>query len=133
VESILIWDTNIIIYFLNNQIPAEGMKFLVKELQNRSPALSIITHLELLSWPRLTIDGIKTIENFLDLSEIFPFNQEIVRRPAEIRRFTKISLPDAVIAATAIENNRQLITRNVKDFIAIKGLAIFNPWDEVSL
>jgi predicted nucleic acid-binding protein len=76
---------------LNNQIPKEGMKFLVEKLQNRSPAISIITQLELLSWPRLTLDDIKTIEKFLDLSEIFPFNQEVVWRAAEIRRFRKIS------------------------------------------
>jgi len=36
----------------------------------------------------------------------------------------KLSLPDALIAATALQNNIELYTLNVKDFKFIKGLKL---------
>jgi predicted nucleic acid-binding protein len=38
-----------------------------------------------------------------------------------------ISLPDALIAATAIQHNFVLVTRNTKDFIELP-LDIYDPW-----
>jgi toxin FitB len=36
--------------------------------------------------------------------------------------------PDGLIAATALEHDLTLVTRNVKDFAAL-GVGIFNPWE----
>ncbi len=36
--------------------------------------------------------------------------------------------PDLLIAATALEHNLTLVTRNVKDFAGL-GVAILNPWE----
>jgi len=33
-----------------------------------------------------------------------------------------------MVAATAIEHDLTLVTRNVKDFAGL-GISIFNPWD----
>lgn len=41
----------------------------------------------------------------------------------------KIKLPDAIIAATALANNKILVTRNVDDFMKVKSLEIFNPFE----
>jgi predicted nucleic acid-binding protein len=38
-----------------------------------------------------------------------------------------LHVPDAQIAATALEHGLTLVTRNVKDFEGI-GVTIFNPW-----
>jgi predicted nucleic acid-binding protein len=35
---------------------------------------------------------------------------------------------DAVIAATALEHDLTLVTRNVKDFAGL-GVVLLNPWD----
>ena len=39
-----------------------------------------------------------------------------------------MSLGDAIIAATALELETELITRNVADFSHIPGLKIINPF-----
>jgi toxin FitB len=40
-----------------------------------------------------------------------------------------LHVPDAQIAATALEHGLTLVTRNVKDFDLL-GVTILNPWDE---
>lgn len=39
-----------------------------------------------------------------------------------------ISVEDAQIAAIALANKMQLATRNTRDFLAIDGLILLNPW-----
>jgi hypothetical protein len=39
-----------------------------------------------------------------------------------------ISTEDAQIAAIALAANLTLVTRNTKDFVAIDGLQVINPW-----
>jgi predicted nucleic acid-binding protein len=36
---------------------------------------------------------------------------------------------DALIAATALTNRLTLLTRNTRDFAAVEGLGLLNPWD----
>ncbi len=37
--------------------------------------------------------------------------------------------PDLFLAATALEHNLTLVTRNTKDFTSIPDLKLLNPWD----
>jgi predicted nucleic acid-binding protein len=39
-----------------------------------------------------------------------------------------LNVPDGQIAATALEHDLTVVTRNVKDFAGL-GVTIFNPWD----
>jgi predicted nucleic acid-binding protein len=41
-----------------------------------------------------------------------------------------VSAPDGLIAATALEYDLTIVTRNVKD-IAGLGVRLFNPWDDI--
>ena len=45
-------------------------------------------------------------------------------------RGTPLSMADGMIAATALEHDLAVVTRNVKDFAGL-GVTVFNPWDAV--
>ena len=53
-----------------------------------------------------------------------PVNREIADRAGRIRRETGIRLPDALIAATALEAGLGLVTRNNKDFATVRSLRL---------
>ncbi len=44
------------------------------------------------------------------------------------RQGIAVTVVDAVIAATALEHDLTLVTRNVKDFAGL-GVVLLNPWD----
>lgn len=53
----------------------------------------------------------------------------VIETVISLRKINKIKLPDAIILATAIENNLKLITRNTKDFnVAAPSDIVFNPF-----
>lgn len=53
---------------------------------------------------------------------------EIVDYTIRLRKATKIKVPDAIIAATAITMGAVLVTRNEDDFKCVENLKISNPW-----
>ena len=64
---------------------------------------------------------------------ILPVDQIIADRWGVLRaeaqsKVRPLSVVDAAIAATALEHNLSLVSRNVSDF-AIAGLAVVNPWE----
>jgi predicted nucleic acid-binding protein len=51
-------------------------------------------------------------------------DRAIAERAGRIRRETGIRLPDALIAATAVEHKLSLFTRNRSDFEKVRGLRL---------
>ena len=125
-----LWDTNITIYYLQQQFPPNAEKFIDSVLQSDLPAISAITEIELLCWKTATEDDVKVLHNFINDAIIIELEQTIKFKTAEIRKSIKIKLPDAIIAATALVYNRTLITRNTEDFKNIPGLKIINPFEK---
>lgn len=124
-----LWDTNIAIYYLQQQFPPNAEKFIDDVLQVDQPALSVITEIELMSWKTEVEKDIEVVRNFLKDSYIIDLDQAIKTKTAEYRKTFGIKLPDAIIAATAVNNELTLLTRNHRDFAKCKGLKIINPFD----
>ena len=61
-----------------------------------------------------------------------PFRELVVDRPVaeragRVEREFQLRMPDALIAATALENGLTLTTRNRKDFDRVRGLRLRTP------
>ncbi len=68
------------------------------------------------------------IEEFVSLAAVIPLDKAAEKKTIELRRkYRKLKLGDAIIAATAILNKLTLITNNTKDFVYIKDLRIIDP------
>ncbi len=125
-----LWDTNVAIYYLQQQFPPNAEVFIDSVIQESTPAISAITEIELLSWKSATTKDIVTLQNFISDSWIFELDQPVKAMAAEIRRKHAIKLADAVIAATALVFDLKLLTRNIEDFNKIDKLEIINPWNQ---
>ena len=55
---------------------------------------------------------------------------EIAERTISIRKSLRIKVPDAIIAATALEYSLQLVSRNEEDFAQIQDLKLVNPFKQ---
>ena len=71
--------------------------------------VSVITEIELLSYPLLSNDENDRIRAFLDDIAIAGINNEIVTATISLRRKFRLRLPDAVIAGTALALNAVLL------------------------
>ncbi len=126
-------DTNIIVYTMNGLEPAAEF---MKTAQNEEIIYSVIVEAELFSSWKLTEEDINDLREILDLGEIIEVNSSLALKAAELRRLSKVNfnrslkLPDALIAATAMEHAAVLATRNEDDFnhLADYGLKLFNPF-----
>lgn len=122
-------DTNILIYHFADTIPKKEVNK-IEEIFRTSFNISILTKIEFLGWEKHTEEGFEKAREFIGFANVFSLTDEIVDLTIDIRRQSKIKLPDAVIAATALNNNLILVTRNDNDFKDIKGLEIYNPFSE---
>ena len=118
---------NILIYYLNNSIPENKVGKIEKILET-SYNISTITKIEVLGWHKITPDIKNKIEIFLNEASIIYIDKNIENKAIEIKQLFKVAVPDAIIAATAIERNMTIVTRNENDFDKIKEIKIYNPF-----
>jgi toxin FitB len=90
---------------------------------------STVTKIEVLGYHKLTFDQTKRLEPFFGKSLIIPMDDEIEKVAISLRSQKRMGLGDAIIGATALVYDFELVTRNVKDFDWITGLKIINPFD----
>ena len=124
-----IWDTNTVIYYLQQQFPPSAEKFMDDLVNKASPVISAITEIELLCWKSATEKDLEVLHSFIEDALVIELEQPIKYKTADLRKKHVIKLPDAIIAATALVYELTLISRNVSDFNNIDGLQLINPWD----
>ena len=121
----MILDSNIVIYAVQ-----PGFDDLNDFILQNEVVVSAITFLEVLGFHRLDALEKTKLEFFFAGIDILPLEQRIVQRAIVLRQQRKMSLGDALIAATALEHDSVLVTRNIKDFDWIEGLSLHNPIDK---
>jgi predicted nucleic acid-binding protein len=118
-------DTNFIINYFKGFFKADAGKF-TDSVINDTTFISVITRMELLSWKSLNPKDEEVIKEFISDSTVFSLEESIINRTILLRKSFAIKLPDAIIAATALVHDMQLITHNLKDFTNIPGLIVLN-------
>jgi hypothetical protein len=89
---------------------------------------SVISKVEVLGYPKLNKEGIIAIENILQYLEMLLVSHVAAEIAVKLHQQRKTSLGDAFIAATCLEHNLPLATRNTKDFDWIEDLTVYNPF-----
>ena len=109
-------DTNALIYLLN------GNPCMTPYL-DKSLVYSVISEMELLSYPGITESEENSIKSLLADCEEIALSTGIKEKTIELRKKYRTKLPDAIVAASAIVKGLPLIT-------ADKG---FNQIEELNL
>jgi|SRR5579863_5259128 predicted nucleic acid-binding protein len=99
-------DTNAVLYFLGGRL-AHG-------LPNGQYFISVISEIELLSYPLLDQSAQSKIEKFLSGITIIGLSQAVKTQAILLRRTHQLKLPDAIVAATALSLGATLITNDSK-------------------
>ena len=123
-----VFDSNILIYYLNSALPDTGRQ-LVGQGILRTSYISVITRIEILCGIDKAIPIPQPVTDLLNQFREQPFTEAIIQQCIDIRRNQRIKLPDAIIAATALHLQLPLVTRNIGDFKNIETLTTINPFD----
>lgn len=121
-EDRILVDTNVIIYVLH------GNREVASLIHSKYAYLSVISELELLSFPKIEKKEEFVIQSFIKEMNLIGLNEVIKRETIRLRRAYGLKLPDSIIAATALYLNCPLITAD-GDFSKVSelDLRLVNP------
>ena len=118
----MILDSNLIIYSARAEYP--GLRRLI---HGDGFAVSSISIVEVLGYHKLDQHTRDEFEKFFAAADVLPITDAIIAVAVKVRQARKMSLGDALIAATALASDGKLLTHNVKDFAWIPGLTVVDP------
>jgi hypothetical protein len=99
-------DTNVALYLLGGRLAAP--------LPEGEYGVSVITEMELLSWPSLTKEEEARVNAFLSTVTLCDLTPVIRTRAVRLRREERLKLPDAIVCATALEHDTELWTNDAR-------------------
>ncbi|MCK5524547.1 MAG: type II toxin-antitoxin system VapC family toxin [Thiomargarita sp.] len=99
-------DTNIILYLLGGR--------LAEPLPEGHYYVSVMTEIELLSYPVLDTQAEQQIRDFLTQLTLINLDEPIKTKAIQLRRQHTLKLPDAIIAATALTLNVPLLSNDLR-------------------
>ncbi|WP_292700418.1 MULTISPECIES: type II toxin-antitoxin system VapC family toxin [unclassified Nostoc] len=105
-QALIFLDTNVVLYFLGGR--------LVNPLPSGQYFISVITEIELLSYPSLSLEEETQIIDFLNKITVVDIDNNIKNLTIAFRKQYRLRLPDAIIVATAKSLNTILFTNDVK-------------------
>jgi toxin FitB len=119
----MILDTNIVIY--STQPQYQTIRDFIQ--QNLPLGVSGATYIEALGFPRITGQERTLLEALFQTFEWLDIDRPVLDRAVTLRQQRRMSLGDAIVAATALVYDRTLVTRNTADFQWITGLRLLDP------
>jgi predicted nucleic acid-binding protein len=120
-------DSNILIYAASGASPA--IAFLDQAVAAEWIGYSAIARLEVFGYPSLQANDAAKLDRLLQCFTEVDINRAVINRAIAVRQSNPIKTPDAIVAATALLMNAQLVTRNTADFRRVSGLELVNPFD----
>jgi predicted nucleic acid-binding protein len=103
----IVFDTCAIVKLLEGKY---SLASLGEDIDEAEQFTSGIVRMELLAKPNISLNEEEQIRGFLAETIVIPLNETVEKIAVEIRRNTKIKLPDCIVAATAIVLNAILLT-----------------------
>jgi len=100
----------------------EGKEF-TKAFLEQTVAVSIITEIELMGFPKITEGEKRKLTSLLRSCEVIGLNPEVKDLAITLRQKQRVKVPDAIIAATSLFLGVPLVTSDT-DFRNIKGIDI---------
>jgi len=82
---------------------------------------SVVTRCELFAGHEMEEE---TVQRLLEPFEELQVDRPVAERAGRLRRAGGLRTPDALIAATALEHQLVLVTRNARDFRPARGLIL---------
>lgn len=125
-EKKILIDTNIFIDHLRGYTPAVDF---FSSLSQKEVLFSAITESELLAGSiNQSTEKRELLLQFLEQWTKISVDNPLAVTAGDLSRVYKMDIPDAIIAASALQEGSVLITRNIKDFQKIKGLKVIAPY-----
>jgi tRNA(fMet)-specific endonuclease VapC len=128
-------DTDVVIDHLTNQADATE---LLEHLSSDGIAISVVSYMEAYQGVLRSVDRQRAnaqLEAFLASTPILPFSPRVAVRCAELReqlsqegRRIRARALDLMIAATGLEHDLTLVTRNTRDYSDIPGI-VLHGWE----
>jgi predicted nucleic acid-binding protein len=118
-------DSNVIIDYAANLLPQKGID-LAESIFNTDFLTSVIVKIEVLGFADVPAK-LSAMEEFLHTANILPLDNALTQKAILLRRkYKKLKLGDAIIAATAIMYELTLVSRNINDFKNIENLQLLD-------
>ena len=116
-------DTDVLIDVARGDVQANSILQALAE--ESSPAISVVTHMELLVGCRDKRELVE-LDKFIKPFQVFNLSQQVSESALSLLRKYRLShgllIPDALIAATAITRSADLLSKNQRDFRYIADL-----------
>jgi hypothetical protein len=117
----MILDSNIVIYSV---LPIYAALETYLTANAGTLAVSSVSKVEVLGYHQLVPKAKANFEDFFAKTPQYPITQPILDEATQLRQRKKMSLGDAIIAATCLIHDEPLLTNNEADFDAIPGLTV---------
>ena len=120
-----LFDSNVFIYHLNGVLGRYGTS-LLKQGIIAGGKYSVVSRIEVLGYKQ-PIEALEKANRLLSVLQQIELNPGIVETTIALRQQRKIKIPDAIIAATALQLSLPLVTHNFQDFQWITELELIDP------